>query len=150
LVFPCALGRSGIRIDKREGDGATPWGRYRPLAAYWRADRVERPQTPLPLSAIEETSGWCDDPADANYNRPVTLPYSASAERMCREDGLYDIVVDLDWNRGPIEKRRGSAIFMHVASAHFAPTDGCIALRHDHLRKLLPRIGPRTIFDVRR
>jgi L,D-peptidoglycan transpeptidase YkuD (ErfK/YbiS/YcfS/YnhG family) len=150
VVFPCALGRSGIGIDKREGDGATPWGRYRPLIAYWRDDRVERPRTALPLSSIGEASGWCDDPDDRNYNKLVTLPYGASAERMRREDGLYDIVVDLDWNRGPIAKRRGSAIFLHVASGLFAPTEGCIALRQDHLRKLLARIGPQTVFDVRR
>jgi L,D-peptidoglycan transpeptidase YkuD (ErfK/YbiS/YcfS/YnhG family) len=150
VVLPCALGRSGIRVDKREGDGATPWGRYRPLAAYWRDDRIERPRTALPVSRIGEASGWCDDPADPNYNKSVTLPYSASAERMRREDELYDIVVDLDWNRGPIAKRKGSAIFLHVASVHYTPTEGCIALRQDHLRKLLTRIGPETIFDVRR
>ena len=150
MTFPCALGRSGIQIDKREGDGATPWGRYRPLAAFWRDDRLQRPQTALPLSPIEKASGWCDDPADANYNKAVVLPYPASAERMRRQDRLYDVVVDLDWNRGPIRKRKGSAIFLHIASAHFTPTEGCIALRRDHLLKLLVRIGPETIFDVRR
>jgi len=149
MAFPCALGRSGIRTSKREGDGATPRGRYKALRLFWRADRLERPRTSIPLAPIGRTSGWCDDQSDRNYNRPVGLPYPASAEAMRREDGLYDIVVDLAWNRGPIIKGKGSAIFLHVAAAAYAPTEGCIALSRRDLRKLLARIGRHTVFDVR-
>jgi L,D-peptidoglycan transpeptidase YkuD (ErfK/YbiS/YcfS/YnhG family) len=148
MAFPCALGRSGIRTSKREGDGATPRGRYRALRLFWRADRLERPRTSIPLAPIGRTSGWCDDQSDRNYNKPVGLPYPASAEAMRREDGLYDIVVDLAWNRGPIIKGKGSAIFLHVAAAAYAPTEGCIALSRRDLRKLLARIGRRTLFEV--
>jgi L,D-peptidoglycan transpeptidase YkuD (ErfK/YbiS/YcfS/YnhG family) len=150
MVFACALGRGGIHADKREGDGVTPRGRYRALAAFWREDRLTRPRTRLALSAIRPASGWCDDAADRNYNRPVTLPYPASAETMRRADGLYDIVIDLDWNRGPIRKGKGSAIFLHIASESYAPTEGCIALSRQDLCKLLPRLGPDTVFEVRR
>jgi L,D-peptidoglycan transpeptidase YkuD (ErfK/YbiS/YcfS/YnhG family) len=150
MVLPCALGRSGIRMVKREGDGATPSGRYRPLRAFWRDDRLGRPTTSLPISPIGRAGGWCDDPADRNYNRPVKLPYAASAESMRREDGLYDIVVDLAWNRGPIVKGKGSAVFLHVAADHYAPTAGCIALSRGDLRKLLARIDRRTVFEVKR
>jgi L,D-peptidoglycan transpeptidase YkuD (ErfK/YbiS/YcfS/YnhG family) len=150
MVFPCALGRSGIRIMKREGDGATPEGRYRPLGAFWRSDRQGRPSTSLRLAPIGKASGWCDDPLDRNYNKPVDLPYAASAETMRREDGLYDLVVDLDWNRGPIAKGKGSAIFVHVAAPGYGPTEGCIALSRGDLRKLLARVGRNTVFDVRR
>ena len=38
-VYPCALGRGGIRALKREGDGATPLARMRVLSGYWRDDR---------------------------------------------------------------------------------------------------------------
>ena len=150
MIFPCALGRSGIRMLKREGDGATPQGRYRALRAFWRPDRVERPQTRLRLSPIGNASGWCDEPADRNYNKPVTLPYAASAETLCRADRIYDVVVDLDWNRGPIAKRKGSAIFLHVANPAFGATEGCIALSAGDLRKLLTRLGPRSFFEVAR
>ncbi|WP_372424256.1 L,D-transpeptidase family protein [Salinarimonas chemoclinalis] len=148
LVLPCALGRAGIRRDKREGDGATPAGTVRPLGAFFRADRGRRPETPLPLAAIRAADGWCDAPGDRNYNRPVLLPYPASAERMRREDRLYDLVVDLSANRAPIRKGRGSAIFLHVARPGFQPTEGCIALEPRALRRLLARIGPRTRFVV--
>ena len=40
----------------------------------------------FPWSRIRADDGWCDEPADRNYNRPVRLPYSASAETMLRND----------------------------------------------------------------
>jgi L,D-peptidoglycan transpeptidase YkuD (ErfK/YbiS/YcfS/YnhG family) len=150
MVFRCALGRSGMRQGKREGDGATPIGRYLALGAFWRGDRLARPRIGLPLSPITPDQGWCEVPADANYNRPVRLPYPASAESMRREDQLYDVVLDLAWNRGPIRKGRGSAIFLHLARRDYSPTQGCIALSRADLLKLLPHIGPRTLFEVRR
>ncbi|GGK26290.1 L,D-transpeptidase family protein [Salinarimonas ramus] len=144
LVLPCALGSTGITHDKREGDGATPAGTFRILGALWRADRGPRPALALPLSTIGPRDGWCDAPRDRNYNRPVRLPYPASAEEMRRADGLYDYVLDLSANRGPIRKGRGSAIFLHVAKPGFSATQGCVALEKAALRRLLPLIGRRT------
>jgi L,D-peptidoglycan transpeptidase YkuD (ErfK/YbiS/YcfS/YnhG family) len=149
-IFRCALGRSGMCQAKREGDGATPIGVYPALAAFWRADRLSRPRITLPLSPIKRDQGWCEVSADRNYNRPVKLPYPTSTESMCRDDHLYDIVLDLAWNRRPIRKGRGSAIFLHLARPDYSPTQGCIALSRADLLKLLPRIGRRTLFQVRR
>src|SRR5918999_1052059 len=108
LTIPCALGRGGTTHAKREGDGATPVGRFRLLGCFFRADRGRRPPARLPMAAIRPEDGWCDDPRDRRYNRPVRLPYPARHERLQREDVLYDVVVDLAYNRGPIRKRRGS------------------------------------------
>src|SRR4051812_26107800 len=36
--IPVALGRGGIIANKREGDGGTPKGVFRPLRLWWRAD----------------------------------------------------------------------------------------------------------------
>lgn len=141
-AVPCALGRSGRRALKREGDGATPLGLFRLESVYYRPDRCPRPQTTLPLKIIQPSSGWCDAPADRNYNRPVCHPYPASAEAMWRPDGLYDVVVVLDCNRRPRVRGRGSAVFMHVARPGFQPTEGCIALRRTDLLRLLARLKP--------
>jgi L,D-peptidoglycan transpeptidase YkuD (ErfK/YbiS/YcfS/YnhG family) len=141
LRYPCAVGRSGCRVRKREGDSATPIGRWRLRAVLYRPDRVLRPRTALPVRAIRRADGWCDAPADRNYNRPVRLPYRASAERLWREDALYDIVVVLDHNERPRSRGRGSAIFIHVARSGYAPTEGCIALARPHLLHLLERVG---------
>lgn len=39
VVIPCALGRTGITRDKREGDHATPAGAFRLLSGFFRVDR---------------------------------------------------------------------------------------------------------------
>ncbi|KQT09920.1 L,D-transpeptidase catalytic domain protein [Methylobacterium sp. Leaf399] len=145
-VIPCALGRSGIGTVKREGDGASPRGRFRLRAAAYRPDRLTvRPATLLPIRATRSHDGWCDAPSHRRYNRPLTLPCpGVSAEEMWRGDGLYDLVVDIDYNRGPIRPGRGSAIFMHVARPGYPPTEGCVALARADLLRLLRRLGPGT------
>ena len=74
----------------------------------------------------------------------MRLPYPASAERLWREDALYDLVVVLDYNERPRVRGRGSAIFMHVARPGYAPTEGCIALARPHLLRLLERLDSRA------
>ena len=148
LAFPCALGRSGRRVGKREGDGATPTGVWPLRGVLYRPDRVRRPQTALPVMAIRPQDGWCDAPADRNYNRPVRHPYPASAERLWRTDELYDVVGVLACNERPRVRGRGSAIFMHVVRPGYAPTEGCIALARPHLLRLLARLGRRCAVAV--
>ena len=144
----CALGPAGIRRDKREGDGATPAGRFPLRRVLYRADRLESPVTRLPGRAIRADDGWCDDPADPNYNRPVTLPYPGRAERLWRDDGLYDLLAVLGHNDDPVEKGRGSAIFLHVARPDFAPTSGCVAVALADLRALLGAADEDSILIV--
>jgi L,D-peptidoglycan transpeptidase YkuD (ErfK/YbiS/YcfS/YnhG family) len=149
LTLPCALGRAGCRARKREGDGATPVGLWRMREVLYRPDRVRRPRTHLPVRAIRPRDGWCDASADRNYNRPVRHPYAASAERLWRQDELYDVVVVLGYNDSPRVRGRGSAIFMHVAKPGYTPTEGCIALARPLLLRLLARLGPRSAVAVR-
>ena len=144
----CALGPAGIRKDKREGDGATPAGMFPLRRVLWRADRLARPETALPVIAIAPQDGWCDDPVDRNYNRPVTLPYPASAERLWREDAVYDVIVVLGHNDDPPMPGRGSAIFLHVARPDYAPTQGCVALPLPDLLALLRACGPETALHI--
>ena len=53
---------------------------------------------------------------------------------MWRDDHLYDVVLDIAWNRGPIVKGRGSAIFLHLARPGFLPTEGCVAVDRRMIR----------------
>jgi L,D-peptidoglycan transpeptidase YkuD (ErfK/YbiS/YcfS/YnhG family) len=149
-VFACALGRSGMRPVKREGDGATPIAGMRIVYGWYRADRLVRPHSGLRLRAITARDGWCDAPADPNYNRPVRLPFRAGHETMTRDDRLYDVCLVLDWNLPPFGRKRhaGSAIFLHLARPDFGPTEGCIAVAPEAMRWLLPRIGPETVVKV--
>jgi L,D-peptidoglycan transpeptidase YkuD (ErfK/YbiS/YcfS/YnhG family) len=149
LALPCALGRAGRRPLKREGDGATPIGRWRMLQVLYRPDRERRPVTGLAVRQIRRNDGWCDAPDDRNYNRQVCHPYPASAEQLWRTDGLYDIVVVLSHNIRPRLRGGGSAIFMHVASPGYTPTAGCIALKREHLRRLLAPLRAGAAIRVR-
>ena len=139
-----ALGRGGILANKREGDGGTPAGRFRPVRLWWRADRAPRPRTFLPVRPIGKNDAWCEDPADRRYNRPIRIAAAAQGDRLRRADRLYDYFIELDHNTRPRVTRRGSAVFIHVARPGFAPTAGCVALDQGALRRLLARIGPNT------
>lgn len=149
--FRCALGRTGVTIDKREGDGATPIGSFPLRRLLFRPDRLDPPETKLPTQPIDQMDGWCDDPADPLYNRPVRLPFEASCEEIWRADHLYDLVVVLGHNDDPVEPGRGSAIFLHCAKPDYGPTEGCLALARKDLLTLIAAIGPadRLIVEAR-
>ncbi len=138
----CALGRGGVSRDKREGDGVTPAGAWPLRMLLYRADRLPAPRTGLGTSVIQPEDGWCDDPADARYNRPVRLPYAGRTESLWREDQVYDLVVPLGYNDDPVVPGRGSAIFLHCARPDFAPTEGCVALPAEDLLRYLTVAGP--------
>jgi L,D-peptidoglycan transpeptidase YkuD (ErfK/YbiS/YcfS/YnhG family) len=144
VVMPCALGRRGKSFRKHEGDGASPCGTWPVRYAYYRADRLRRPRTGLQLVPLQKDTGWCDASGDRHYNQPVTHPYPASAERLWRDDGLYDVVVVLGYNDAPRIHSRGSAIFLHVARPGYLPTEGCVALVRPDLIWLLGRLTANT------
>jgi L,D-peptidoglycan transpeptidase YkuD (ErfK/YbiS/YcfS/YnhG family) len=147
-----ALGRSGViaAADKREGDGATPLGDWPIRRVLYRPDRGPPPITALPLQPITPDDGWCDAPDDPAYNRPVLLPYPASAERLWRDDDLYDRVVVLAHNDDPPVPGLGSCIFLHVARPGYGPTEGCIALAREDLDALLALARPGDVLRVAR
>jgi L,D-peptidoglycan transpeptidase YkuD (ErfK/YbiS/YcfS/YnhG family) len=149
-VRPAALGRTGIRALKREADGGTPLGRFPVRQVLYRADRIPRPRTQLPVRAIRDRDGWCDDPTDRNYNRLISLPTRRSAEGLKREDHLYDLVLVLGYNDRPRVRNKGSAIFVHLARPGYAPTAGCIALSRHDLKMLLSQLRADSMVVVTR
>jgi L,D-peptidoglycan transpeptidase YkuD (ErfK/YbiS/YcfS/YnhG family) len=144
----CAIGRGGVGEKMREGDGITPAGIWPLRRVLYRADRQNAPKTALPLSPIAADDGWCDAPADKNYNLPVKLPYPASAEELWHADALYDIVVVIGFNDAPVVAGMGSAIFLHVAAKDFAHTEGCVALEKEDLLELLGEISPTATIHI--
>ena len=127
-VYRAALGRGGVRLDKLEGDGATPVAVLPLRRLLYRADRVRAPECAVAVEPIAPDDGWCDDPAERDYNRMIRLPHDGHYEELWRRDALYDVIGVLGWNDAPVERGRGSAIFLHVARSDHGPTEGCVAL----------------------
>lgn len=150
--FPCALGRSGIVADKREGDGGTPIGTFPLRALRFRADRLSLPQSRLVTQPLAPHDGWCDAPNDPAYNHYVTRPYPASSEALWRDDLLYDIVIMLGYNDAPVVSGKGSAIFFHLAKVKdglLKATEGCVALQLDDMIRVLKTVTPTTQMTIR-
>lgn len=141
VTMRCAIGPAGFSTRKREGDGATPVGRFALSGGFFRADRLPRAASSLQLQRMQKIDGWCDAPGHASYNCPVRLPFAASREPMWREDGVYDVVIVLAHNQRPRIQNGGSAIFFHLARDGFPPTAGCIAISLADMRRLLPRLA---------
>lgn len=147
-AIPVMLGRAGIRANKREGDGATPRGRFRLIRLWWRADRHPRPRTGLPATRIDRHIAWCEDSTDRRYNRPFRRSANEPGDRLWRDDRLYDFIIEIAHNARPRIAGRGSAVFLHVARPDRGPTAGCIAFGANDLQRLLGQLGPRTRIEV--
>jgi L,D-peptidoglycan transpeptidase YkuD (ErfK/YbiS/YcfS/YnhG family) len=148
--YDCTLGRSGVILpqEKKEGDGKTPLGTYPLRQLIYRADRLTRPETQLPIEILTQDTGWCEDPADQDYNKKVVLPHAGAVDRMTRDDHLYDLCVVIGYNDAPVVSGRGSAIFMHLAREDFSPTAGCIGLKKEDLLQVLKVCGPETHITI--
>jgi L,D-peptidoglycan transpeptidase YkuD (ErfK/YbiS/YcfS/YnhG family) len=150
-VVRCAIGKAGViaATDKREGDNKSPLGVWVMREVRYRPDVYpEGPKTALPIRATRPDDGWCDAPDDPSYNRPVTLPYPASAERMWRDDSVYDLVVILGHNDDPPVPGLGSAIFLHLARDGYPGTEGCVALVREDIEAVLAAAQPGDSIEI--
>ncbi len=146
---PCAIGRGGACAAdaKREGDGRTPLGCWPIRTVLLRPDRGFAPPARLPWRWLRTADGWSDDPSDAAYNRPIRHPHPRSAERLWRDDGLYDAIVTLGHNDAPPEPGGGSAIFLHLREGD--TTAGCVAVTREVMTQLLAVLVPGDALRIR-
>ena len=141
LKFRCALGKAGIGKKKKEGDNITPKGLYKIVKIYYRKDRIKKVSSKFKLIKITKNIGWCDDPNSEKYNQIINLPTKYSYEKLYRKDNVYDLILVLNYNMDPVIKKKGSAIFIHVAKKNYQSTQGCIALKKNNLMKLISKIN---------
>ncbi len=135
-------------MNKREGDGATPRGSFRPLRIWWRADRLPRPRTELPMRRITRADAWCEDPTNRRYNQLIRLTTGAPGDRLWRDDDLYDLIIEIDHNTHPRITKRGSAIFMHLARSDLSPTAGCVAMPRNELLRFVSRLRKNSTIRI--
>jgi len=149
VALRCVLGRSGAAWLKREGDGRTPKGRFPLVEGFFRQAAGPRPYSFLHFWPARSDDGWCDDPRHPSYNRRVRRPFAGGHERLWREDQLYDVAIVLDYNYTRRIRGRGSAIFFHIWRGPQTPTEGCVAISADDMRRLLPRLAKDGVLVIR-
>jgi L,D-peptidoglycan transpeptidase YkuD (ErfK/YbiS/YcfS/YnhG family) len=137
------LGRAGLSLHKREGDGATPAGTFAlGGTAYGIAPD---PGVRLRYHRLVCGDWWDEDPASPAYNtfqhvacgaRP---PFGGDSEALWRISPQYRYLVVIDYNASPVVAGRGSAIFLHVA---VGATAGCVSLPEQQLVRLMRWLRP--------
>ena len=140
----CSIGKSGVTKSKKEGDLATPKGKFALGKLYFRKDRVKIAKCNLQKKEIKKNMGWCDDSRSKKYNKEILFPNKYNAEKLFRKDRIYDLLISIKYNTNPTFKKRGSAIFLHVANKNFKPTKGCIAISKTNFLKILPLVSKKT------
>tara|TARA_B100001559_G_scaffold314680_1_gene315433 strand:- start:17 stop:529 length:513 start_codon:yes stop_codon:yes gene_type:complete len=144
----CAIGKRGITSKKIEGDKCTPRGRFRLKYVFFRKDRIKKIRSRLKIIPLKKNFGWCDDVNSKLYNKFVKLPYKYKAEKLYLKEKIYDIIVIIDYNLKQIKKKRGSAIFLHVAKKNYSPTLGCVSVSKNDLIYLLSVINKNTFLKI--
>lgn len=102
---------SGVGNKQTENDNITPTGLYSLGDAFYTQ---EQPVTWLNTFKITENTYWINDPESAMYNQKVEGKQNKdwnSAEHMIENDN-YKYGCVINYNTDPIEKGKGSAIFM--------------------------------------
>jgi L,D-peptidoglycan transpeptidase YkuD (ErfK/YbiS/YcfS/YnhG family) len=146
--FRCALGKEGIGKKLKEGDKVTPEGIFKITKVYYRADKIKKIVTDFKKIKIKRDMGWCDDSKSLAYNRQIKLPSKFSHEKLYRTDNIYNLIAVLNYNINPTIKKKGSAIFIHIAKNNYRSTAGCIALKKLDLIKLLKNIRKNTKIKI--
>ena len=140
----CAIGKRGIGNKRKEGDLITPKGKYKIKYILYRKDRIKRIQSKIKKIAITKSMGWCDDPKSKDYNKLIKLPINYRYEKLYRKENIYDLILVLNFNMRPIVKKKGSAIFIHIAKKNYKKTEGCVAVNKVSLLKIIKKLKNNT------
>ena len=148
LCIKCSIGKRGIGIKKKEGDKITPSGKFKIKYILYRKDRVPNIKSAIKKKVIRKNMGLCDDPNSEKYNKLIRFPFKYGAEKIYKNNNTYDIVLVLNFNTNPIIKKKGSAIFIHIAKKNYAGTEGCIAVNKKIMKIITRKINSKTIIYI--
>ncbi len=143
-MIKCAVGKRGITIKKKEGDNKTPAGNFKFETIFYRKDRISLAKTYLQKIVIKKNMGWCDDSSSKFYNKLIKFPFLYNAEKLWLTENVYDVVVIINYNINPVVKKKGSAIFLHIAKKNYTPTRGCVAISKKDMKLLVSKINVKT------
>ena len=142
--FRCCIGKLGLSISKKEGDLKTPKGKFDLGLVYYRNDKIKSLRCRLKKKIIKKNMGWCDDSSSKKYNKEVKFPFKYNAEKLYRNDNIYDIFINIKYNCSPVVRNKGSAIFLHLSNKKYKPTKGCVGVIKKDLLKILSLINKNT------
>ena len=140
---PARLGSAGTTSSPREGKSATPRGTYTLTEAFGLQPSPSG--TGLPYRRVWARHWWVSDPKSRYYNTWQSGPpngrwNAAYGEQLKRYGRAYDYAVVVDFNRDPVVRGKGSAIFLHVGTG--GATAGCVSVSGTHMRSLLRHLRP--------
>tara|TARA_B100000287_G_scaffold257678_1_gene242178 strand:- start:914 stop:1405 length:492 start_codon:yes stop_codon:yes gene_type:complete len=124
----CVIGKNGLNKNKKEGDKSTPIGNFKLGPLYWRADKIEKPETNISCKKINKNMGWCNDIDSKFYNKEIKVNKKIKHEKLFRKDYKYNLFLVIKYNDKKIIKGKGSAIFIHLTK-NYKKTAGCIAVK---------------------
>ena len=124
----CVIGKNGLNKNKKEGDKSTPIGNFKLGPLYWRADKIEKPETNISCKKINKNMGWCNDIDSKFYNKEIKVNKKIKHEKLFRKDYKYNLFLVIKYNDRKIIRNKGSAIFIHLTK-NYKKTAGCIAVK---------------------
>ena len=158
-IYDCQLGLKGKLpiYKKKEGDFATPIGKWKLGKIFVRTDKLPFLKTKKyirkRITNVSKNSGWCDDISSGNYNQFFKIKNShlhthIQHEKLFRFDDVYDVIIEIKYNVNPIIKGKGSAIFIHCSFKDLRSTKGCVAMHKNDLIFVLKKLKNDTILQI--
>lgn len=155
--FPVVVGRNGLAwaellngdIDmakiKYEGDGNSPAGLFPLTASFGTSSKPNAVE--LPYTRLAEFTECVDDVKSFHYNRIVNRLQVGifdwkSSEKMLAMGEQYNLGVFVAYNSYPVEKGRGSCIFLHIWKDALSGTSGCTAMERRNLERIVAWASP--------
>ncbi|WP_254052737.1 L,D-transpeptidase family protein [Bacillus sp. V59.32b] len=134
------VGKRGLSSNKVEGDGKAPMGIFsmgigfgsqaKPAGMKWSYKKTTK------------YDYWIDDYRSKDYNKWVTSRKAPSVSHEKMNNPLYKYGAVINYNRYPVVKKKGSAIFLHVWRGPNSPTAGCIATDERNVVSILKWLNP--------
>jgi len=153
--YAARVGRNGIRLNRREGDGTTPVGTFRIGPTMYGVE--PDPGVRFRYRRLSCGDWWVEDPSSPAYNtfqhvpcgrRP---PFRTTTPDMSKSPQAYPHLAVVEFNMRPTVPGRGSGIFLHAQTGR--ATNGCISLGRADLvrvlRWLVPTAAPHIVIGRR-
>lgn len=126
---------------KKEGDGKSPKGIFKTARAfgYHSMHGIQ-----IPFIESNEKCFCIDDLNSFYYNQIINIDSVnvdwKSHEKMKRNDALYEIGLEIDYNKDPVIKGNGSCIFLHIWRNEKSGTAGCTAMQKENLINIISQL----------